>query len=533
MYRVMLADDEGIVTDSLKMIIEQSYGGECETGTANTGRSVIELAEKFRPDVAFMDIQMPGINGIDAMKEIRRTNPDIIFIVMSAYDKFDYAREAINLGVLDYLNKPFNRRMITEVLDKAFSLVDQEREKRERSLMIREKMETVVPVIENGFIYSIMFQENWQEASAGYRGLLQMEGSHGYMMVIETGDERQGKVLTNTVGTGIRLQSMYPKIREVVKEFIDCYVGALMANMIVCFVPSGKASVDLNEREAILERTRHLVSRLSGICQAQFRIGVGAVHPLSEAMLSYREAKDSLERSAQTVVHVEDVPAPSCRYDDDYPIETERSLFAAIEAGRVNDTHNEAERFFAWMRESFLEHAEDVRLKCLEFVLWAERLAYLSGLTYHFTSRTSYLGDVKDAGADELERWFIKHMDEAARSIAMQKEGKSTSLVSTVRSRLEEGYMSQDISLEALSREANVSSYYLSRLFREETGETFMEYLTNLRLCKAKKLLESTEQSVKELCQAVGYADPNYFSRIFKKNTGLTPTEYREEVRQS
>ncbi|MCR4908110.1 MAG: helix-turn-helix domain-containing protein [Lachnospiraceae bacterium] len=532
MYRVMLADDEGIVTDSLKMIIEQSYAGECETEAAHTGRSVIELAERFRPDVAIMDIQMPGINGIDAMKEIRRTNPDIIFIVMSAYDKFDYAREAINLGVLDYLNKPFNRGMITTVLDKAFALVDEEREKRERSLMIREKMETVVPVIENGFIYSVMFQENWQEASAGYRELLQLECDHGYMMAIETGDERQGKVLTNTVGTGIRLQSFYPKIREVVKEFIDCYVGALMANMIVCFVPTKKASVDLNEREAILEKTRHLSRRLSEITKAQFRIGVGSVHPLSEAMLSYREAKDSLVRSSQTVAHVEDLPASGCRYDDDYPIETERSLFAAVEAGRVNDTHNEAERFFSWMRESFPEHPEDVRLKCLEFVLWAERLAYLSGLNYHFTSRTAYLGAVKDAGCGELERWFVEHVDEASRSIALLKEGKSVSLVSSVKSRLEEGYMSQDISLEALSREANVSSYYLSRLFREETGETFMEYLTNLRLNKAKELLEGTEQSMKELCQAVGYADPNYFSRIFKKNTGLTPTEYREEVRQ-
>ena len=95
MYKIMLADDEGIVIDSLKFIIEKEFGEECLVEYAKTGRSVIELAESFRPDIAIMDIQMPGINGIEAMKEIRQNNRNMIFIVMSAYDKFDYAQEAI------------------------------------------------------------------------------------------------------------------------------------------------------------------------------------------------------------------------------------------------------------------------------------------------------------------------------------------------------------------------------------------------------------------------------------------------------
>ena len=84
MYKIMLADDEGIVIDSLKFIIEKEFKDTCEVQYAKTGRSVIELAENFRPDVAVMDIQMPGINGIDAMKEIRRSNNHTVFIVMSA-----------------------------------------------------------------------------------------------------------------------------------------------------------------------------------------------------------------------------------------------------------------------------------------------------------------------------------------------------------------------------------------------------------------------------------------------------------------
>ena len=115
MYRIMLADDEGIMLEALKNIITSNFGDECEIATAKTGRAVVELAESFRPDIAFMDIQMPGINGIQAIKEIQKYNQNTIFIVISAYDKFSYAKEAINLGVLEYLTKPVNKRVVIDV----------------------------------------------------------------------------------------------------------------------------------------------------------------------------------------------------------------------------------------------------------------------------------------------------------------------------------------------------------------------------------------------------------------------------------
>ncbi len=530
MYRIMLADDEGIVTDSLKLIINKQYGNECDIRSAKTGRSVIELSESFRPDIAFMDIQMPGINGIEAMKEIRRTNPDIIFIVMSAYDKFDYAKEALNLGALDYLNKPFTREMIIEVLDRAMKRVDTEREKRSTNLMIKEKMETVIPVIETGFIYSVIFQDSWKENCEKYKELLSLSEEYGYMAVIESGDERDGAKLTNTVGTGIRLQAHYNKIRETLKEYKRCFVGPLMASSIVCYIPVDKPEIDYNERVAIIEQGRELVGRLRQLCSAEFRIGIGYVHPLKEADETYKEALDSLRLSGQTVVHVKDLPV-GCKYDEDYPIDIEKRLFSAIESGSINETRVEAENFFAWLRLQFDANPVSVRMKVLEFVLFAEHIAYLTGgLTYHFSSRADYMPFVYNCSdLDEMGTWFVEHMKEAARNIDTKQDEKSDDLITLVKNKIDERYMTYDISLELLSREADVSSYYLSRLFREETGETFMEYLTNLRINKAKELINGTDRTMKDICQAVGYSDPNYFSRMFKKNVGITPTEYREK----
>ena len=109
MYRVMVADDEGIVIDSMKFIIEKEFGDSCQVECAKSGRSVIELAERFRPDIAVIDIHMPGINGIDAIKEMKAFCTNTVFIVMSAYDKFDYAKEAIALGVMEYITKPMEK----------------------------------------------------------------------------------------------------------------------------------------------------------------------------------------------------------------------------------------------------------------------------------------------------------------------------------------------------------------------------------------------------------------------------------------
>ena len=141
MYRIMIADDEGIVIDSMKYIIEKEFGDECEIKYAKTGRSVIELAENYRPDIAIMDIHMPGINGIEAIKEIKKFSPGTLFIIMSAYDKFDYAKEAIKLGVLEYLNKPVDRRKIISVLNSAMKQIETSRQKRSSDLIIKEKLE--------------------------------------------------------------------------------------------------------------------------------------------------------------------------------------------------------------------------------------------------------------------------------------------------------------------------------------------------------------------------------------------------------
>lgn len=527
MYKIMLADDEGIVIDSLKFIIEKEFGDICTVEYAKTGRSVIELAENFRPDIAIMDIQMPGINGIDAMKEIRQTNTNTVFIVMSAYDKFDYAKEAIKLGVLEYITKPMEKTKIVAALQKAMEMIDREKEKRSNELLVKEKLETVVPIIESGLIYNILLQEHFVEDIENYKSILGINQKYAYMIAVVCGDEQDGNHMTNAVGSGVKMQKHYQEVRESLKECFHGIVGTVLANKLAVLVPYERDTMDYNERIELIEKARELTRRMRKRIDISFRIGIGGAKEFHDMSESYSEALNALVATTGSVAHVDDLPI-RCEYAGDYPIKLEKKLFAEIEDGEMNNAVASARSFFEWMEESH-SNIMDIRLKILEFALWAEHIAYeKGGMTYQLNSRADYLPQIMEmSDLTQLRKWFVDKVMQACQNILSKRTEKSNSIIGLAKDYIRNNY-NKDISLDDVSRAVNISPYYFSKIFKENTGENFIEYLTNIRIDKAKELLGTTEYSMKEICSMVGYSDPNYFSRSFKKNVGVTPTEYKE-----
>ncbi len=530
MYKIMLADDEGIVIDSLRFIIDKNFQESCIVEHATTGRNVIELAEKFKPDIAFMDIQMPGINGIEAMKEIRKNNPSVIFIVMTAFDKFNYAKEAINLGVLEYLTKPVNHTVIVKTLEKAMKMIDEERQKRSDDLMIREKLEIVVPILENDFIYAAISGDDYTRIKDNFQNLLGIKDDYGMILVMEFGDSMEEGMLTNPVGVSVKAQSYYPIIRDGLKEEFTCIVGPIMVNKIVIFLPSNVEQINYDNRINLIEKTRRLIRDLIKRTDMQFKVGIGSITPLDKLVTSYKEALNAIHGSKGRVVHVNDLPI-GCGYAVDYPIETEKLMFDMIEKGNLEGTRTQANRFYDWMIEKYPDCEMDIKLKVLEFILFAEQKAFLSGgMIYHFRYRKDYLTTLNQIdNYEKLRKWFIDKVTEACRNVVSKKEERTGSIITKAKTFIEENY-SKDISLDDVSRFVDISPYYFSKLFKEETGENFIEYLTNIRIEQAKKLLQRSDLSIKNICIDTGYSDPNYFSRIFKKQVGVTPTEYREKL---
>ncbi|MCR4739495.1 MAG: response regulator [Lachnospiraceae bacterium] len=532
MYRIMLADDEGIVINSLSMIIQKNFAGQFEIESAKSGRMAIEVAERFRPDVVFMDIQMPGINGIEAMREIRDMLPSVIFVVLTAYDKFDYAREAINLGVIDYLNKPYNQKSIVSVLERAIAELNTRRERRRQDLRNKERLETVIPIIENGFISSIMFDQPFEEDIENYKNLLSIDTDCGYMVSVMFGENQEGGYLTNAVGSAIKAQTVYyMKVRDIIKDtFKDSIVGSISSNKIPVFVPRNGLQMEYSERIELIERSRVAARQMHDATDIFYRIGIGGIKKLKNCHESYEEATKALYSTKGSVAHVDDLPI-AVSYEESYPADLENEMFEKLHDGDTEGCLLNSGMFFDWMSEKYAQDIMSIKLKVLEFVLRAESDMYRSGgHLYAFESRKNYLSEIIDmSGMDEVKTWFIDKMRNAVTNMTTGSIDHTHYLVKQALQYIEDN-VEKDISLNEISERLNISSYYFSKLFKEETKEGFIEYLTKRRVEKAKDMLKDPSKSIKEVGSACGYSDPNYFSRIFKKATGMTPTEYKERA---
>lgn len=529
-YKILIADDEGIVTESFYLIISKNFNDKCTVRIASSGRQVIEISEEFRPDIVLMDIQMPGINGIDAIKEIKRSNNSTVFIIISAYDKFTYAKEALKLGVMEYLTKPINKKKIIDTIEKAMIIVDKNREKRNNDLLMKEKINKVVPIIERGMVYSILFQEVYSTELMNFKSLLGIKSDYGFVLIIQYGDRNEYGELTNPVGNSVKAQSFYPALKEITREFFDGVVGPIMVNQIVVVVPCKQSEISYNGRISIIDKARKLNSKLKTRIDADFRIAIGNVERLDQLIKSYKEAVYVLKENKEKIVHVKDISS-NVEKENKYPDGIKKEIMRLIKEGKTIRVKVEAEQYMDWLINNHNTLGFDLHAKVYEVLIYVEDKAYDLGVeSYNFINRGDYLRELmKIDSFEEIKQWYLEKITNICTNIVTQKETETNTIILKAKSYISENY-NKDISLDDVSHEVDISPYYFSKLFKEETGVKFIDYLTKVRIGEAKKILTNKETSIKNICIDVGYSDPNYFSRTFKKYTGQTPTQYRERM---
>ena len=239
-----------------------------------------------------------------------------------------------------------------------------------------------------------------------------------------------------------------------------------------------------------------MIQKLMTRIELFFRVGIGSVHLLDNIYPSYQEACLALKKADGPVMHINDFAAVQS-VEENYPLDTENVMYLALRKGDVGKMLGEANQFFIWMENNYGAYIEDIRLKILELVMYAERIAFHEGgMSYHFRDRADYLTELMAIDRfDGLKQWFLEHMKMAGEAIHAKASEKYSDIVAKARNYMEDNFR-KDISLDDVSRVANVSPYYFSKVFKDETGETFVEYLTKLRIVYAKKLLRKKEKAL-------------------------------------
>jgi two-component system response regulator YesN len=517
----MVFDDEPIVIESVKHIVNNEMRNIRVTQTARSGREAIEKVRKERPDIILTDIRMPGINGLEAVKEIKKIHNNIKFIIVSVYEYFEYAKQAVELGVIDYLTKPVNKARLVETLERVTRQLDEEKLRYDRELETKEKISRMVSIAEHSFIYSLLLsqQVNFSE----YKALFDISSDTGYVFIIRFQSAGRQR---DQFGDIALVRSAYTFFKDNLKYKYQCIVGPVMLDRVVGYIAQSVED-HYQQRVQAIAYLEELVTRVDGEFGIDIKVGIGGVRDHSGIMVSYQEAMRALDYTeGECVTHIDDV-APGLSDAGMEILAEERRLVSGVEKG-------DAQLCFSALTDIFTKYTdffenESLHSRIIEIMIVARRIAFESGVAGD--ESIEYGEYIKQllgcATKEQFEQMCMEKIRYIASRISKMK-GKTIGIIVDKANRIIAERFSQELTLDGISKELYISPQYFSRLYKQEMGVNFIEQLTLVRMQHAKKLMEQGEFSVKEICYMSGYSDPNYFSRLFKKFEGVSPSAYHK-----
>jgi len=516
MYNILLTDDEQIVIDSLTMILNKNFEGQISLFSASSGAKALEIARSGGIDIIFMDIHMPGMNGLETISLIKQINPNIAIIILSAYDQFQYAQEALNLGAFKYLTKPVNRNLIVQTARDAMNLVDSERGKLTDSIELRQKLSVVSTMVESDFIYSCVFNNNATDFSE-YLNYFGIQGLPYFFACIEI-----------TGFANDKRYDVYVKTRDVLSSKCRCVTGSFMGDRIGVFFPLAQSE---NPDELIKEIYTMLATKITG----KVKIAASKIEQdIKNAQSAYNEAASSLskipEESGYFLSASDGGLKESGGAGETLLEKNSAKLITSVKVGNAIAARQAAKDYFEALKGARQGQMDKIKGGLFETLVKIRGAASQANPNFKDDSAAgefSFFAQTNNL--DELEKYFSERSVECASAASLSKNGEENPIVQKARQYID-GHLKDLPSLEGLADIMGVSPFYLSKLFKEQTGETYINYVTSARLEKAKKLLADGALIIKEISAGVGYNDQNYFSKLFRQKYGETPSEFRSRM---
>lgn len=531
MIKVMIADDEQIVVDGLKFMLSQLYSDVEVVAEANSGRAIIEASMMQMPDIVLMDIKMPGINGIEAIETIKKRHQDTKFIIISAYEQFDYAKQAVELGVSHYILKPVVENKLKDVMDKVLMEIKEERKSIRQEMENREKLERIIPVLEHGFIYALLMNADYRSELHKYQELFEIKRDNAYVMILEFGDNGEAETLENKIGSGLKGQSLYPKVNSAIKYKCKAIVGPMIINRITVVIYEEKSLSEYDQRLRALSVAENIKKAIEQIMETNVHAGIGSCYPSDKIRHSLEEASFALNRiTDEEVLHFNDSNLTELE-ESDYTYldikEDEARILSFVESGHMEQLEKELKSFFNKVEKAFGHSIQDIKHVVTELMVLVLSTAFRHQLKENKLGYGTYINEIRNIEQIiPLEQWCIKRIKTIADAIKNHRHENVSAVVMDAKLYMDK-HFNEDLSLNDVSKMVAVSPQYFSKIFKEEIGLSFVEYLRKKRMDIAKEMLAQKQYSIKEICYHIGYNDPNYFSRLFKKMVGVTPTDYQ------
>lgn len=535
--KALIVDDERHVRDAIRMLVDwEAYGIE-EVYEAPEGKSAIRVLEAEKPEIIFTDMRMPVMNGVELLEWIHRHCPQAKTIVISGHDDFDYVRHTVKYGGIDYILKPIDADELNEALAKAVQSWNKDNEARRRQYSSAIEINRIKPVY-------------WDKL---FSDLIQEPGMYGTFAEHFERDFRvsarpeEGRVAIISIDTMPRV------IRDKFGSHLDLLFFSLanIANEVLQQDRSGYAFRYWNNPHELVivcwqspqyleERVRRIIDGIRLTLRGSLDAGIGAAHRFPEGLKeSYRQAQTALKQRnlllppGRVLRYDADgmprfVPLPFSRYEPDFRaalLSAHEDQIAAV-AGLWIAALQPLGSITVEQMEMWNHEYAVFKTRCIgEFL--PEDQPDAAPLSPQETDAPMLpLGDDGTLSFPLLREEMVRDLLHFADMLTKLAQ-RERNIIRDIADYIEQHYH-EEMTLQHISDRFFLSREYISRRFKQEFGENISDYITRIRIDKAKQLLRSPNLRIVQIAEIIGYQDEKYFSKVFKKTVGLSPNEYRK-----
>ena len=514
-YKVILVDDEVEVIYIMKQKIRWNDLGFNVVGSATNGVKALELVEKLQPDVVLTDIKMPYMDGLELARKLNQDYPNIYIMLCTGFDEFEYAKEAVHLEIKEYMLKPISATELSDSLVKLKNTLDKEREEKLNVKKLEDYFQEVLPKLQSNFFISLIEgrvgEEDYERFLQNYR--VDMKGPLFCCIIFHTSE--------NDVPDGMNplllSMSVEREVKQRLTENCNCQEFIYMGNTILI--------MELHSEEEMAQ----LTDSCDRFCRWAWRImgaavtaGIGTVcNSLHDISISYEGAREAvsyrvLYGTKRAINIAEIVPKESKKT---VPLEETRmqDLFRAIHVGDQEEIRKEAIKEI----EKLHKNADTISGFFKFCANNSMDFNDISGNVQNLYERVTQLDETS------MTNWIINMSTAISEKLKSTRNSTSRRMITDAQNIVKQRYMEPDISLDEVCADLGVSNSYFSSIFKKETGQPFVTYLTDYRMDRAEELVLNTDEKSYKIAEKVGYQDANYFSYVFKKKFGVSPSKYR------
>lgn len=530
--KVFLVEDEVIIRSGVKKSINWEQEGYEFVGEASDGELAYPMILKEKPDILITDIRMPFMDGLELSRLVKKELPDIKILILSGYDEFEYAKKAIKIGVTEYLLKPISAAKLTEVLNAVAETIRQENE--EKNLLetyfaeMRENTERdKMRLFEKLLMGDLSMGEILE---AGERFGMNL-GASCYKIVLF-------KILAN-LENHVYAEQMVDACSSV-EQAASMMEGVYVFQRGVegwAFLLTAQDEKSMEESAKILYQ--NLKQAMKNYTQLEYFGGIGSTVPRIRSLKqSFREADRAF--AARFVEETNQII--SQKEFEKSQMEEGLKMQGVVQIGKSremlqkflsNGTREEVKAF----SDAYISRIEEENIRstmvrqyvvmdvCIVILSFCERISSANRLQEEAEELQKMMQKIHSLS--EIKKYVVRLLNEAIELRDAESGRRYSDLIAAAKKEIENHYMTEEISLNTVAISVGMSPSYFSSIFSKEAGKTFVEYLTEVRIEKAKEFLMCSSMKTSEIGYEVGYKDPHYFSYIFKKVQGCSPKEYR------